>query len=1849
MKKFKGERIWKRIMSIAMVILMVLAILPFDELSLIAKAEAVKNSYGVFEYTYNNGTTTKKRVRAVLQDLPDTGSLSWDEWVKNVWKKGTRGSITRPFMLLEVVPYYNNSTLGYFVDGCEPVNIDDVTGNQVLVNRLLAYLGDLFEVSEIAGDLFYFADEDEGNITFYIDQNVENWETNPTTKLRFSASEWETKKKNGATNPVTLKGYYEVVSPGEGNFVLNVVDGKKYIVDATGDATLKATATLKWHTANPYLIAEWQKEGIDTANLFKLRSNLIDHPDLIDLTTLGSRFYTVREANTASDIYYDMSKASNYGNACLYRVKNMDRFVTDTIGCSETQAQNYSVWVKTVTPVELNEHPEWIDIADMIYMNRFSDQTNILYYWGCQINGKEVNRLGITGSNKISNEKANSDKDYKGTYDSDYPSNYVGKPKDFNWNVTSKIVSRVASADDYVGIVFDKAIVQEVGYESPGTQYRYNLNDEVMSKYDSEGKNTGSPDTSSQGNSSGVYSNIGKLYVMCGACNPNVVKKFFIDRNKVDVYDYTDETNHIYKGYTSYIKNRQPLTDSKEAYIWNAQTFYVGSELNPTVNTGDVDQGEYWENYAGHFSVVGINVYVQGHNYVSNSNSNTTLLSDFHSGEVKADTSWYTNFNHYLQTNEKTKEIWIRNYVTDKIKAGSTKTEAALRAEAEGKYADVNSSNIAPWAALRYILDLDNDVNFYYGGNIYILDIEPSVALGPDNASPVWTFTEEIAEMMLPNYTDTSLNIIIHHQIMNNFVGKIEDLNSIYDMIYMGEDAGGFWTDDPDNIGRTNFTDNTMDGLVYFHMGDKIKVGLTGDAKFTGSSDGSMSRQPGNDLTRKKETELKDYLNADYAIAVSDNLFKTSGTKPYVENSTYCVMKDFLDNNQSTKDGTTGLYSKGTLKQRAQVGAIDSKVRNKKNAGFSIISKPREYKFSDNAATRNATYLDLVGKNAVMPFKIELPAASGYSYKIYIDKNRDSKFVEVEGDAINTEVVRKGTISSATYNAATDKYEYSCNTTMSAEAWTGFIQWKIEVYKTDNESIRVSEQGCSAIPVPEGQTKNQIRALLVSPGKKDDVNAAPNSNEKMRTVNPDGTSYTSLYEKVQDFDITVVEITWAQFESLFYGAPITATQEEKDASSYGFYYNVNDQTINDDALIKIEHCLKEDGTTVDTEKLAMLNDIPLSKFNMLVFGFMDSYGGVDMGNRYGAAEYIYYFARKGDTSILFTHDNTSFYNNPDQNNQGYTASTILREIQGMNRYGVVSTNTSTGKKYIRTDFGTQLQAYVDAHGDIYDKIPDSEKVNAQSFTLYTSLCKIGNGVTTATSNGTRSQYKYVVYDPENGLRTHYYYNGDGTDLSGEDVYLSITRDGSTHYFTNKIVNSGGKNRIDREKSGNWSNVATYRFEKIDGTSYYRLSTEISGVKNYVKGNADGDGNHYWMEFTTDINQATSFMVSKHSKGEYLITYENTDFGLNMTNGVSGVGFAMWRDRNDVGSKITIEFVNDTTLPHYTIDSNTDISPNGNGFASNKNACTDYAKRTNKGQITSYPFEIGENLIVSNTHGQYYQLNLEDPELTVWYTLEDAKPMSGVDINGYKVQGTARNLANSGSFGLMYGITPGNVAENYYIYSKGNIYYSGVGHSATSGGKNDYERKLFVNVLIAAYRPKVWPPEIELTGADANLVSTTEDDNVKYYEQMVEREYDYSPEDGIANGMTFEESVCIPFVARDYCGCSTVTCQVYYPGVAADATDKYFVIHEVITDGTEKKVGDALSHIPYPGGATEEEKAIANTTYKLLVDHEYCIEYNKKYITDATRTKITFEAKNDVMEEKGITKLTVKPLPLFRLD
>lgn len=172
---------------------------------------------------------------------------------------------------------------------------------------------------------------------------------------------------------------------------------------------------------------------------------------------------------------------------------------------------------------------------------------------------------------------------------------------------------------------------------------------------------------------------------------------------------------------------------------------------------------------------------------------------------------------------------------------------------------------------------------------------------------------------------------------------------------------------------------------------------------------------------------------------------------------------------------------------------------------------------------------------------------------------------------------------------------------------------------------------------------------------------------------------------------------------------------------------------------------------------------------------------------------------------------------------------------------------------------------------------------------------------------------------------------------------------------------------------------------------------------------------------------------------------------------------------------------DRTIPHGTFNYNPldDNSGNANkayslgttfqghvsGYQYNWNSW-DYVtkvKKINTAQINKYPFPLNDEISTATTHTQWYQLNLEDPDVVPWYD------MSSTNFDS----GDARNY--------------------YYTYSKGNITYSGAGHSLQNGFTNE-ELQLFINTMIKAERGANHNPDvicsipIEYNTANSNTIN-----------------------------------------------------------------------------------------------------------------------------------------------------------------
>ena len=294
-----------------------------------------------------------------------------------------------------------------------------------------------------------------------------------------------------------------------------------------------------------------------------------------------------------------------------------------------------------------------------------------------------------------------------------------------------------------------------------------------------------------------------------------------------------------------------------------------------------------------------------------------------------------------------------------------------------------------------------------------------------------------------------------------------------------------------------------------------------------------------------------------------------------------------------------------------------------------------------------------------------------------------------------------------------------------------------------------------------------------------------------------------------------------------------------------------------------------------------------------------------------------------------------------------------------------------------------------------------------------------------------------------------------------------------------------------------------------------------------------------------------------------------------------------------------------------------------GFA-NTNDITTTATKVNEGQVTTYPYTISDVLPIAATHGQWYQLNMEDPEVTVWYCLSD--PLA----SGNSGTGSARSTSsaeNGDGSALTYGVSPNDVANNYYIYSKGNIFYSGVGHSRVNG---DMEAKLVVNTMIAAYRlsydaPTVKIEKAELTAETGSSMNSAYDLNV---DKLGGNDYSSDVPDEYA------DYVRIYFRPEDMSFSNNIDVRISY--AKKDGTRGY--ISEIWTAEAD---ADEVSGTVHVAGADNYFGALKNN--KL-----YYYYYPKSDIRNVGNT-FMYEVNNNRSSDVGLTYLRMNLQTLYYLD
>lgn len=1124
-----------------------------------------------------------------------------------------------------------------------------------------------------------------------------------------------------------------------------------------------------------------------------------------------------------------------------------------------------------------------------------------------------------------------------------------------------------------------------------------------------------------------------------------------------DTFSYDASNNNMYKLTVMLLSMKQELF--KKLYL-DKDNPLISNDGKFLLQTGDAQ--EYWNMF-------------------------TFLPTNARTTDPEVNSNWYGYFTSMDKWNDYQMAGNIeenRRYINNRIYIGGDGGDILrdylqdglnLTDKTKTKYTDFqefmdNADKATPADAVRYVLGQRNNTN-KIEGDLNVLDIEPCY-----DSKNGYSLTKNYIYIMLPNF-DGKVNIT--HMTTAEFIGNSEDLNSTYNMIFMGLDDGAYNkeqqtlkdpTENKDVSGQfTKWNDSAMNGKIYFHTGDLAKSTpysegdprVSRSVKFlwfennreskTQDEDYPVIRFPGNDITKVKQKELSVFLDAGYPIVAVPYLYETNQLR-IDQNSNICKFIKDEKNDKSPIYQTLDAISIESALKRAQADIEWKELPAIYNG---------ETASESSSTIKDANYLNTdTNGRSLLTFKFtvkDTDANHKYKYRIYIDQNRDGKF---EDDEIFYDARKMIALNSE-----------QTRTLKISKLYVGLIQWKIEVYRTDNQQIRFTKSGCSAAKNRTG-SKKQINVLQIMPNDRDYNGKLNLSTDSL---------FTKYYKNLDDYEISVDTITCSKFRE--------------------YFQNGNRFSFNDSKDVNIGGDGEQNPSAYPDSIKTQLYD----KYNMLIIGFGDCYGGEDLSNENGAVDFIKYFAAKGK-SVLFTHDLTSMNNVKVQNQgnpYGYSANALLRDLMGMNRYKAVSNQISAAER-------NKIIRY-------QEKQKDEQGNNKYDF----------------------------VKDV----------NGNALDELHGFTYYAIKR-------------------------------LAYDQKKSNENDWYH-SVEWQWVPYEGKG--------WKMPY------------------QYLIKDVNGNIVCNDNWQTQNTGFNNYND--------------ETTL----------------------------VTKTNEGQITQYPYKIGDwsnhntvfddtKLKVAKTHGQYYQLNMEDPEVTVWYCLADGKD---------------RGNGKSDT----YGVSPNDASNNYYIYSKDNIFYSGVGHSKV---ESDMEAKLFINTMIGAYRVSYEPPIVEVLNPEAEITDTK---NLSYT-MTYNQEYDGDTTEILsqkaadtanegAGSDADSDMVKVWFSPVELNAISTrLRFSIYYTD--GNSGEKHYVTtiyHVNEDDKVDTLTTNASRNWVYADEQNAQGDYITDNIHSM---DEYYFYYPKAYLSENWKDKdgnvhanarrnITFEIKNNKIKETGYTKLNMQTQALFLLD
>ena len=951
--------------------------------------------------------------------------------------------------------------------------------------------------------------------------------------------------------------------------------------------------------------------------------------------------------------------------------------------------------------------------------------------------------------------------------------------------------------------------------------------------------------------------------------------------------------------------------------------------------------------------------------------------------------------NVYLNDDSATPYV-ASDFLTDcKGNAAKAATFGAVLKEIqyENFLAKKNNSNAAQMdeeiskaSITRYIL------NWYMHrvtvkSSIRVLDLEPCYDFSDTLKSKLQT---DVVNMMgMTGIYDASA-INITQMSSAEFIGKIEDLNEKYDMIYLGARVSKMNTEN----GVTVYNDPQMKGLIYSHVGDyydyatKTKTENVTQARETYNArhrlqDSSLDhrktndddptnksadvyRGPGNDMNSTRYEEFCQFIEAGYPVVIADTFIKFGDDKiPVASTATldknsyfykllqFALKKDengqylywqkniftesqLTDNTADTQLGTTLSARRSVFCNYLNLSKLSVNWVTTYGAAY-----PQELKYTGQYSASNGGSLEKIdGKYQLQYiFNLKNDAAisqtgTTYDCKLFVDKNADGRFS-------GSDYVEGKTYTSSEEVSGLTVY------IRKGDEWN-----KVEPIATANGN---------RYELRTGETYRVIRAL-----PEEYVGVIPwklvfydNADRLVRTAK---SGYTSVPQQSGKKTIRVLQLLSSENNNwnLHY--------EQNDSNStFSKYINgltdwnvVGLDQVNWDGTVipstsidsmsvtdLVNNKLKIGGTSdTDIQRIYQESYNLFQQYDMLILGFGDAYkfgytySASDISNNrldnvkrnlavgWAVRDYI-----ESGKSILFTHDTTSYVNN------------------------------------IKSAIQWNDQGY-----------PEDQK-----------------------------NYWYWGYEFNKTIRASV----------GLDRYGALKE----YYQQRATSTTGEEKKRDQEYL---KTLESYTFDEIKEPNSDNDLMQKEGVTKY-----------------TVVRFLRSYLEDLRKTGSSTVKFPVENSLLRQA-GYDG-GDPRW---NYPSTMLMGDYAGSSLI----------------------------ATQVNDGQITQYPYQISadEQLEISNTHYQWLQPNMEldrngdgKNDIVVWYCI------SGVADGNYKDTN-------------IYNITPNDVVNNYYIYTMGNVTYSGAGHSKPS---RESEIKLFVNTMIAAYNAGVTAPSVNFKDKSGSKIQS----------------------------------------------------------------------------------------------------------------------------------------------------------------